>query len=272
MIETSTANGNIVVEFEMLVDMDYGLVRLVRDYYRDDRLFFLSIADKNDNMLKGILKDRTMQNPLQVLFRDESKIELMDKLYVELLDKHYVEILDRSCETTIVTLVKKLIDSESGVSINIICHNRHQEDKIKKVFADCVPNSYCIDTIDILGGYDLNKYGSVFCKSYVYFPYYRNFVGKSIFLADQNSNFDQNILETKNVKIPEKDYAIFLESNEYRIIELYPYDNSYFPNRDYIIEEEDEDSEFISDEEDMDEEDDDETIDDLDYEDENNIY
>ena len=243
MVE-STANGNILVEFEMLVDLDYGLVRLVRDYYRDERIFYLSILDKSDKLIKGILKDRTMQNPLQVLFRDESKVELMDNLYKQLLDKHYEEIIQRSCTTAILTLMKRLIDSESSISVNVLCHNKYQEEKTKQIFSDCLSTSYNIHTVDILKGFDLSNYGDIFCRTCIYFPYYINFYGKNIFLSDQNNNFDQDVIIKKQIKIPNKEFLLFLEANQYRIIELYPYDNSYFPNRDYIEEKEDDEDKY----------------------------
>ena len=87
-------SSKILIEFDMLFDTDAGVIRTVDEKYCDESIFFKEITELDDNLLAGLLKERTMINPLQIAFRDESDTKLMDSLYNQLMEKDYEDIVD----------------------------------------------------------------------------------------------------------------------------------------------------------------------------------
>ena len=94
-------SSKILIEFDMLFDTDAGVIRTVDEKYCDESIFFKEITELDDNLLAGLLKERTMINPLQIAFRDESDTKLMDSLYNQLMEKDYEDIVFNEITTAI---------------------------------------------------------------------------------------------------------------------------------------------------------------------------
>lgn len=222
----------ILVEFDMMVDTEYGLIRLLRDKYCSEEFFFKDILNLEEKLLKGVLMERTMFNPLQVAFKDESKIDYMDSFYNQFIEREYEEILKRSCLTNITNLVKMGIDTEGVVKFDIVCRNKMQRDYMTHIMSDCLPSLFNIvlDTDEI---FDAEKYSALFVKDIRNLVRYKNLHGKVIYLANMNYNLDQEILKEKQMFAIKKEYSFYLTRDEFKFITLYPYDNSYSINRNF---------------------------------------
>ena len=64
--------------FNVIFDTDFGLIRLIRDEYADDKVFDLDVLNLPDDELKEVLVKRTHVNPLIVCmkkFDNETALE-----------------------------------------------------------------------------------------------------------------------------------------------------------------------------------------------------
>lgn len=222
----------ILVEFDMLVDTEYGLIRLLKDKYCDERFFFKDILNLEEKLLKGVLMERTMFNPLQVAFKDESLVELMDSFYKQFMEREYEEILKRSCLTNIINVVKMGIDTEGVIRFDIICKNKMQRDYMTHIMSDCLPSLYNI-VLDTEELYDVSKYDAVFIKDIRNLVRYKNLYGKVIYLANMTYNIDQKLFAEKQMFSIKEEFAFYVTRDEFKFITLYPYDNTYSINRNF---------------------------------------
>ena len=227
----------ILVEADMLVDTEFGLIRLIRDKYANEDFFFKDILNLDSKLLKGVLMERTMFNPLQVAFKDESLTDYMDAFYTQFMEQEYEEILKRSCLTNIVNLVKMGIDTEGIVKFCILCKNKMQKDFMTHVMSDCLPSLFSI-VIDDKDTFDVSPYSAIFVKDIRNLVRYANLHGKVIYLANMMYNLDQKIYEERHLLAIREEYVIYITVDEFKFITLYPYDNSYSINRNFEQEKE----------------------------------
>lgn len=225
--------SNILVEFDMIVDTEVGLMRLIKDEYCNGAVFDESILNLNDHLMKGLLMERFSPNPLIVPFRDSSKTEMMDSFYNQFFERRYDDILSKSCSTAITKLVKKFVDTEGVIRVTILCEDEKQKLIAKELFKDCLMSLIYFDVIKD-DTYDVKLFSELFVRDVRRLPRYSNLSGKTIYLARYNHNLDKDLMERK-ILFPLKDYAIlYADDNQFRIVTLYSYDNSYSINGDYI--------------------------------------
>ena len=49
---------NMYIEFEMIVDTDFGLLRFIAENFADERMFYIDTLNEDDNLIKGMLYER----------------------------------------------------------------------------------------------------------------------------------------------------------------------------------------------------------------------
>ena len=229
----------ILIEFSMIVDTDFGLIRFIGEKYANEDLFFTNIFELDNHLLKGVLMERTMDNPLQIIFKDESQTEMMNTFYKQFMERHYEEILKRSSMTSISILIKKLIDTEGTIKVGILCKNKMEKDFISHYMADCLHSLYSVilDTEDV---FNVADYTGIMIKHASDLIRYKSLGGKTIYLAQMGFNYDNDLLENKKELFIKSDYKFIVTSSELKFITLYPYDNTYSINKDFESEKEDE--------------------------------
>ena len=241
----------VYVEFEMLVDMDYGLIRFIADKFADEDMFYTDVLFKEEKLLKGMLMERRYYNPLTVPAIDEDNIELLDKLYDQFFERYHDEILDYSVFTNVMEAIIKYIVM-SSVKVQFICDYTSEA----KVLYDIL-NKFNIHTSaysifireDKNSIIDVSKC-NIFVAKYATNLYrYSGLDTKNIYLADLVCNLDQEKLEEKNIRYPNIDSILYYSENQINYMQLYPYDEDYAVNGIfwYEIEAEEESKEYEKD-------------------------
>ena len=236
-------SSKILIEFDMLFDTDAGVIRTVDEKYCDESIFFKEITELDDNLLAGLLKERTMINPLQIAFRDESDTKLMDSLYNQLMEKDYEDIVDNAIPTAIYDTFLTFLQSDGAIEPTILCRNYYQRKVAMDILAGEDSNKFRIvlnqnDTINVKGFTD------IYIRNIESILQYENLDGMNVFIADLEINKEpipENANpEIKRYRVPKKEYAIMIiDITKMHFIEMYAYDNSYFFDEDYEEEEED---------------------------------
>jgi len=73
---------NSVIDFDLIVNTDIGLIRFIRENYKDPRAFRLDILEKSDREILSLLSSRENINPLSVISTEENMHDI-DGLYTD---------------------------------------------------------------------------------------------------------------------------------------------------------------------------------------------
>lgn len=114
-----------LIDFNMLVDTDMGLIRYVVEEYPNEDIFDLDrVLNITFQQLVGKLYYRQYKNPLYFLMRDESKKDFIDQCYKELLEEKMEEILNRSTGTEMISVVQIFLEyAKTEIHPVLLYHN-----------------------------------------------------------------------------------------------------------------------------------------------------
>lgn len=234
---------NMYIEFEMIVDTDFGLLRFIAENFADERMFYIDTLNEDDNLIKGMLYERESYNPLVVPAIDESNMEKLNSLYDQFMDRYRKEILLDSVPTDICTLANNLIISDSNTFVSILCKDEMEE----KIVNALLPEHRKDKDWDIIfydpedsNGIDIELCDALCIKYSKNLFRYNNIEGKTLYIADLLCNFDIAMWDNDRTKFPNLDSIIYIENNDVKFIEMYSYDPSYSVNGTFDYEESDE--------------------------------
>lgn len=136
------------VPFNMVIDLEMGLMRLIKFEYRND--YFLYESIENEEFIKLLLMYRKNRNPLSVITSDETPQEEIDELYHQFMTERYDKILSLAPSTEIFKLLK-LSNKDESMRFTIVFDDKEQE----KLF-------------DLRKGYSFGRHtGNIFDKEIV---------------------------------------------------------------------------------------------------------
>lgn len=188
-ISLSTSVNKVVFPFDTLVNMEYGLIRLIRDKYLESRDYFdIQVLNMDRDRIMKLLTDRVDKNPLSVAvnYYDDVKDDV-DSLYNEIMMNSYLEVLKRAVPTKLIDLVKKMAGSNSSAVVHIMCDKKEQEIYLNRLFAND-HLSYAIAWPD----FEYTMYDTLFVKfsDDIEKLYGRNIEKKNIYISDIKYNID----------------------------------------------------------------------------------
>ena len=82
---------NVLLPFELIYDIDVGLVKFIRNNYQDSDIFKDYLFDMDDDEIVGNLTTRMYENPLYGLSKDEIDHSEIDELYDDFIKTKYKE-------------------------------------------------------------------------------------------------------------------------------------------------------------------------------------
>lgn len=129
-----------LIDFEFIVNVELGLIRLIKYKYRDDRAFNLDIVDKSDRAILSLLKCRKNYNPLSIISTEDNMSDI-DGLYKSFMSDCLEEILQYSVSSkkimNFVNILFLTSDKNTGSDTCICIHNEIQENFIKSNMKKC---------------------------------------------------------------------------------------------------------------------------------------
>lgn len=209
--------NKILIPFDLMVDTDFGLIKLIQEEYRAD-IFDKTVLDSDDKSIKRYLVKRTNPNPLSILTNDES----IDEFYAQFIDQRYQDMFDRSCVTGIGDFcIRLMVFSDFELYIQYT-------NEVERQFAD---NIVCWINTDSVFSIDKSKvvpseYMSIFAKNVRDLLTYRDLNGINIYLARYAFNV---CMDNGNEILAEEKYGIIFMTNILKCIDVYKgiliYDN-----------------------------------------------
>lgn len=211
------------VPFDMVLDIDLGLWKLIQSQYPNYNFFHKSIIEERDmNFMKYAITARNEINPL-CLFLKNDYISSADSLYNEFMENHYDDILKLSVNTAIFNMIRRSRYINDVLRFDIICNKQSQKTELEKRFKkfDIKPTTIMIDDLKKL---DISSYGSIYIKNIQDIFNYQKFEGKNVIIGNYRFNFE------KGTDIPLKESAsqILLE-NPIQIIDVHCVNEKILP-------------------------------------------
>ena len=199
----------ILIPADLMVDTDFGLIKLVQEEYRAD-IFDKGVLDSSDDTIKQLLVRRTNANPLSILTDSKD----IDEYYKQFFDERYQDICDKSILTDIGEFCINIL-TFSDFSLYIQYTNSNEE-----LFAKSIANSidnervFTVDRSKVVP-YD---YVSIFTKNIMDLLNYRDLNAISIYVARYAFNFK---MEDGKELFAEDKFSIFFMTNELKTLDVY---------------------------------------------------
>jgi hypothetical protein len=199
---------NLLVDSEMIINFDLGILHLIRKSYRNTDVFNIPYLDNTpDKVMRNDLITSPSPNPLSLIIR--KKTVNIDKLYEDFRN----EDLKRHCELTGFGIIAAQFYSKPD-HINMVClvHNDSQADYVSNL-------KFITDTVRP-GEVDKDAFDSIYvCKM--------GSLGKMGFVPEGMHIYMAKTLY--NLPKDEKERSLYLllsSANEFKLVDLY--------NREYL--------------------------------------
>ena len=122
----------VLIPFDVLCDIDSGLMMLVNFEYHNEKYFRFPLFTLTEEEYAYVMTRRREKNPLYLISNGKLTEETLNNLYVEFMEKEYEQILKLSRFTSIADVIE-LRDSLSDgtLTYTVIC-NREEEIELLK--------------------------------------------------------------------------------------------------------------------------------------------
>lgn len=218
-----------LIPFECVVDIDMGLVKLIKYEYRNKEYFFPGILDGPDDCVEHELLIRKNRNPLVVptnLMKVNEKT--LDEWYKQFIEKEYNNIIELSTSTSLADFIKlSSFNTDKILKTTILC-NTEEEAQVIKNRSINQTNIVIADR----DGFDVSKYDALYLKDVYDIECYTGVIGKSIYIANYGFNLLDND-ESDDIVLDYTPLIKYLDDNEIRVYTVYNLDPKLY---DYIKE------------------------------------
>lgn len=214
---------NTLVPFEVLVDIDMGLLKLIEFEYHDESFFYPGILNTSEENQKYFLVNRTSPNVVESLLTVDDK-DLANNLYSQFMEREYEKILKLSCNTAICDLTLLLRkDINQIVRVTCICADEKQQ----KIITDRKISVFKT-VVSKLEDMSIKDFGTIFVKNVEDLYKFRHIEGKTIYIPSYRFNVD---IDPNNPDplLPENILFDFSKDNEFRVYTPYIFDPRKIP-------------------------------------------
>lgn len=214
---------NVLVPFNLLVDTDMGLIKLIQFEYHNTTFFYEGLLNATIEEQQFLLIRRTNPNPLSVILQEDVRGEA-DNLYNQFMEKEYDKIIKLSTNTSIANLAVLLrVTKDQVVRITVLCSC---EEEIKLLRARGIHQNKTI--IGKPEDISINDYDTIYLKNIQDIRLYRNVYKKSIYVANYGFNITM-VPDEPDPLLPKDIIREFGVYNEFRVFTIYRFDPKKIP-------------------------------------------
>lgn len=215
---------NSLIPFDMLIDIDLGLIRLIREKFYDPNVFLTGILDSDEESIKYYLLTRPVRNPLYIIMKDDSNTKLMDSLYNQFIEQEYDKILELSPTTGIFELPIASSTVPHAVKFSILCNSKKELDEYMKREGN-ITNAIIESDLSKV---NIDNFDNIYIKNYEDIKKYNNLKRKNIYIGDYLFNKTKDPSTGKYV--PLVDISIeMIPQNNIKFIGIHPIDINEIP-------------------------------------------
>lgn len=220
-------NLDILIPFDLVVDLDMGLLKLVRFEYNNNDYFYKGILQGMDDCLRYSLMTREDPNPLSIAATNPDDHETLDEFYKQFMEREYTKIMNLSQDTAISDLTKvsgMTSASDRIVRITIMC--RSEEEKKLINLRKMNPFRIIVSSPEKI---DLSQYKALFVKNVYDLDMYRNVEALNLYIANYGFNLVKDPSRSNAPGLPIDIVAKYSKDNEINIFTVYNLDPDKIP-------------------------------------------
>lgn len=220
-------NLDILIPFDLVVDLDMGLLKLVRFEYNNNDYFYKGILQGMDDCLRYSLMTREDPNPLSIAAVNPDDHETLDEFYKQFMEREYTKIMNLSQDTAISDLTKvsgMTSASDRIVRITIMC--RSEEEKKLINLRKMNPFRIIVSSPEKV---DLSQYKALFVKNTYDLDMYRNVEALNLYIANYGFNLVKDPSRSNAPGLPIDIVAKYSKDNEINIFTVYNLDPDKIP-------------------------------------------
>lgn len=220
-------NLDILIPFDLVVDLDIGLLKLVRFEYSNNDYFYKGILQGMDDCLRYALMTREDPNPLSIAAVNPDDHETLDEFYKQFMEREYTKIMNLSQDTAISDLTKvsgMTSASDRIVRITIMC--RSEEEKKLINLRKMNPFRTIVSSPEKV---DLSQYKALFVKNAYDLDMYRNVEALNLYIANYGFNLVKDPSHSNTPGLPIDIVAKYSKDNEINIFTVYNLDPDKIP-------------------------------------------
>lgn len=229
--------SSILIPYDCIVDEDTGLLRVIRDNYSNDTVFYMDRIETDDDIEQLVLYEK-YENPLELILKPDYQDKAED-FYNQFIEEEYENILTNS----FITKLHKFIFSVKGSNLGFITL-RADNDRQRKSLEYLFGEETNIETKP-LSKIDLEEFDIIFLKRAKEIKDLGTLSAKSIYLMDYNFNFE-NDRDDEN-PLPTIEYTLLLIKYHNVLNVVSPYERDYEEYEDEEEEDEEEIEEYDND-------------------------
>lgn len=132
-INTDPSSGyhNYLVMFNTLIDLDFGILRMIQAEYNNPKFIDQNIMQMTTKEVRYALLNRDDPNPVTVCIKDK---EIADKIYKEIMLTRYNDLLkeDKYMAITGIFFLISVYSAMKNVFVNVLCTSKQEEAIIRK--------------------------------------------------------------------------------------------------------------------------------------------
>lgn len=217
-------NIEALIPFECIVDIDMGLIKLLKYDYRNLEYFFPGILDGPDECIEYGLLMRKHRNPLVVPTNMQKvDMETIDNWYMQFMEKEYEQIVNLSICTDVANMIKlSSYNKDKIIKSTILCNNNFERDTILK---RSIGQTRVI--VANRQDFDITQYDAVYMKDVYDIQSFKGVFGKSIYIANYGFNLIDNT-ETDDIILDFEPLMNYIDDNELRIYSVYNINPAHF--------------------------------------------
>lgn len=209
-------DNSILIDFNMIIDMDYGLIKLMNDKYSKSKYVLSFMLDLPDDILLHTLTIREQRNPIFDFINSKYENQ-SDNLYEQFMDQEIARIYEYAQPTDLLNLVRAYLKTDA-IDVTVFCKNQQEQLLINK-YLNPSENLHVI--VSIIEDINISKFDSIYIKYYEDFLKFKNLQAKNLYTA----NCKYNLEKDKKDPIPLLSVSgIIGGSNKISLIDLYSID------------------------------------------------
>lgn len=207
-------NGlNIFIEFEMLFDEDYGLIRTLVNKFKNSQYL-------NTEYLKHVSFKKLINDLLTQEVRDPLKLAIADGINYQSIyddierDDNFKELIVKNSYPLkkMISCMKysKALSLDDSYTVTVCCNNKYEVERLKDI-------GFKVDVIMYEPELDLSKYDCLYIKEGINLKSkYKNVSQKHIYIANYNYNCDSD----KDL-LPKNEIIAYSIDSDLKIIDIY---------------------------------------------------
>lgn len=129
--KSATGYHNFLVAFNAIMDLDYAILRMIRQEYNDPTYIDQKIMNTNTKQIKELLLNRTDPNPVTICIKNK---KTADNIYKEIMLKRYNDLISpkKYMDVTGIFFLISVYINLPNVHVTVLCASQKEADLVKR--------------------------------------------------------------------------------------------------------------------------------------------